>query len=226
MSPCQPAGSSSTLTAPGTGLDPSNRPGVNRLGSTRFARALDGARTPGEGEPGGDGGPVLAQACGVVPYFLDGAGLGQLGPFGELAALAVGEDVGELADQGAGRVQLGAAGGNGGQRVAVLVGELAGRGPDPVRDLLRRWRRRLRRGAASVAEGGGVAAQGSQAAAVAAAAEFLVELLGAVTAFFPPLMQVGQVRVQEAGPRGRDAGVKAAGVGGGGRSCGPGPGRG
>jgi hypothetical protein len=121
MSPCQPAGSSSTLTAPGTGLDPSNR---------------------------------------------------------------------------------------------------------PVRDLLRRWRRRLRRGAASVAEGGGVAAQGSQAAAVAAAAEFLVELLGAVTAFFPPLMQVGQVRVQEAGPRGRGAGVKAAGVGGGGRSCGPGPGRG
>jgi hypothetical protein len=44
--------------------------------------AFDGAGSPGQGEAGGDGGPVLAQAGGEAPHFLDGAGLGLVDPGG------------------------------------------------------------------------------------------------------------------------------------------------
>lgn len=49
------------------------------------------------------------------------------------------------------------------------------------------------------AEPGGVAAQGAQAAAVAAGTDLPVQLFGAAAAFVPPLVQVGQVGVKEAG---------------------------
>jgi len=61
-----------------------------------------------------------------------------------------------------------------------------------------------------------VAAHGAQAAAVAAGADLLVQPSGAVAAFFPPGVQVGQVRVQEAGLRGPGAAGQLAGTSGGG----------
>jgi hypothetical protein len=45
-----------------------------------------------------------------------------------------------------------------------------------------------------------VAAQRAQAAAVAAGMDLLVELFDAVAAFVPPFAQVGQVRIEDAGP--------------------------
>jgi hypothetical protein len=48
--------------------------------------AFDGAGAPGEGETGGDGGPVLAQADGEAADFRNVAGLGLAGPAGEPGA--------------------------------------------------------------------------------------------------------------------------------------------
>jgi len=77
--------------------------------------AFDGAGSPGQGEAGGDGGPVLAQAGGEAPHFLDGAGLGLVDLGGSSLPWRWGDHVAELADQGAGGVELGTAGGDGGQ---------------------------------------------------------------------------------------------------------------
>jgi hypothetical protein len=195
------------------GLGPSVHLSLDHLDAVDVA--LDGARAPGQGEASGDGGPVLAQAGGEAAEFRDVAGFSLVGPAGELVALAVGEHVGELADERARGGELGAAGGDGVQGGAVLGGELAGRGQDPGGHLLRRRRGRACRGDGVLAQGGRVAAEGPQAAAVAAAAELFVQLVGPVAAFVPALVQPGQVRVQEACAPDRGVWEQAVGVGGG-----------
>ncbi len=115
--------------------------------------AFDGAGAVGDGEPGGDGGPVLAESFGEAAQLADRAGLGLAGPGFQVLAAAVAEHVREVADQVAGRFELRAAGGDLRERGAVVVGEVAGRGEDPAGHLLgrRRWRRRGDGGVAGAA---------------------------------------------------------------------------
>ena len=109
------------------------------------------------------------------------------------------EHVGELADQGADGGEFVASAGDPGQGVAVLGGEAARSGQDPGGHGLgcRRGRRGPGRG---LAQPGGVPAQRARAAVVAEGPDLFQELAGAVAAFVPPLVQVGQVRVQETVP--------------------------
>lgn len=72
--------------------------------------AFDGTGALGDGEPGGDGGPVLAEALAETAQLADRAGLSLAGPRFQALAAAVAEHVGELADQIAGRFELFAAG--------------------------------------------------------------------------------------------------------------------
>ena len=149
------------------------------------AVAFDGTGALGDGEPGGDGGPVLAEASAETAQLADRAGLSVAGPCFQTLAAAVAEHVGELADQIAGRFELFAAGGDLREVGTVVVGEVAGRGEDPTGRLVGRrcWRRRGDGGVA--AQLGGEPAQGAQAAAVAAVAQFGMQLLGAAAAFVP-----------------------------------------
>jgi hypothetical protein len=192
--------------------------------------AFDGPGAVRQREAGGDGGPVFAQAGDEAAQFADGAGSGLIGPRGELAAGAVHEHIGEVTDQGAGGAEFRAAAGDGAQGGPVVVGEVAGRGKDPGGHFLGRGRWRAGRAGGFLAEPGGVAAQRAQAAVVAAGADLLVQPVGAVAAFFPPLVQVGQVRVEEAGLHRAGAGAQVAGAGGGDIAahgpCGPGAGGG
>src|ERR1700731_4877915 len=64
--------------------------------------AFDGAGAVGDGEPGGDGGPVAAESSGEAAQLADRVVLGLAGPGFEALAAAVAEHVRELADQGAG----------------------------------------------------------------------------------------------------------------------------
>jgi hypothetical protein len=131
---------------------------------------------------------------------LDVAGPGLVGPAGELGFLAVGEYVGELADERAGRGELGATGSDGVQCVCCSAVSLGGVRIQTA-TFLRCGRSGPCRGDGVLAQGGRTAAEGAQAAAVVAGAEFGVRLVGAVAAFVPALVQVGQVGVQEPGPR-------------------------
>jgi hypothetical protein len=71
--------------------------------------AFDGAGTVGQGEPGGDRGPVLAESFGESAQLTDRAGLGLGGPGRQVFAVPVAEHLGELSDQGLGGRQFGAA---------------------------------------------------------------------------------------------------------------------
>ena len=173
--------------------------------------AFDGAGTVGDGEPGGDGGPVLAQSLGEAAQLADRAGLGLGGPGFEVLAVAVAQHVRELADQAAGGFEFLAAGGDLRERGPVVIGELAGRGEDPAGHLPGRRRGWWRGDGSVLAELGGEPAQGALAAAVAAFAQFLVQPFGAADSFVPALAQVGLVRAEQA----------RAGSGGGRRSGGP-----
>jgi hypothetical protein len=162
--------------------------------------AFDGAGAVGDGEPGADGGPVLAESFGEAAQLADRAGLGLAGPGFQVLAAAVAEHVRELADQGAGRLELGAAGGDQCERGAVILSKIAGRGENPAGRLLRRRRWRGRGHSGVAAQLGGEPAQGAQAAAVAAVAQFLVQPLGAMNSVIPSLLQVGLVRAGQARP--------------------------
>jgi hypothetical protein len=161
--------------------------------------AFDGAGAVGQGEAGGDGGPVFAQSGGEGLQLADGAGFGLVCPGGGLAAGAVAEHVGELADQGADGGELVAAAGDPGQGGTVVAGEAARWCQDPGGHRLgcRGWRRGPGFG---LAQPGGVAARRAQAAAVAAGLDLLQQAAVAVAAFLPPFAQVGQVRVKEVAP--------------------------
>jgi hypothetical protein len=100
--------------------------------------AFDGTGALGDGEPGGDGGPVLAEASAETAQLADRAGLSVAGPCFQALAAAVAEHVGELADQIAGRFELFAAGGDLREVGTVVVGEVAGRGEDPTGRLVGR----------------------------------------------------------------------------------------
>ena len=58
-----------------------------------------------------------------------------------------------------------------------------------------------------------MAAQRAQATAVAAAADLLAQPFTAAGAFVPPLLQVGQVRIEEAGPHCLGTGTQVTGAG-------------
>jgi hypothetical protein len=159
--------------------------------------AFDGTGTVGDGEPGGDGGPVPAKPSGEAAQLTDRAGLGLGGSRLKALAAAVAEHVRELADQVTGGVQFGAAAGDLRERRAVIVSEIAGRGEDPACCLLRRrcWRRHGDGGVA--AQLGCEPAQGAQASQVAAAAQLGVQLLGAADPFVPPRPQPVPVRAEQ-----------------------------
>src|SRR5579863_248500 len=61
--------------------------------------AFDGAGAVGDGEPGGDRGPVRAESLAEPAQLADRAGLGPAGPGFEVLAAAVAEHVGELRRQ-------------------------------------------------------------------------------------------------------------------------------
>src|SRR6185437_7492648 len=160
--------------------------------------AFDGAGAVGDGEPGGDGGPVLAESLAEAAQLADGAGLGLAGPGFQALAAAVAEHVRELADQVTGSCEFLAAAGDLRERGAVAVGEIAGRGEDPAGHLLRlgRWRRPGDGGVA--AQPGGEPPQRAQAAPVAAVAQFGVQPFGAADPFVPALPQPVLVRAEQA----------------------------
>jgi hypothetical protein len=62
--------------------------------------AFDGSGALGQGEPGGDGGPVFAESFGESAQFADRAGLGLGGLGAQVFAVAMAEHIGEVADQG------------------------------------------------------------------------------------------------------------------------------
>ncbi len=178
--------------------------------------AFDGARAVGDGEPGGDGGPVAAESFGEAAQFADRAVLGLAGPGFEALAAAVTEHVRELADQVPGRFELGAAAGDLRERGAVVLGEVAGRGEDPAGHLLRRRRRRGRGDGGVAAQPGGEPAQGAQAAPVAAVTQLGVQPFGAADPFVPSLLQPILVRAEQARPGQAGAAGQLTGGGGGG----------
>jgi hypothetical protein len=96
----------------------------------------------GDGEPGGDGGPVFAGPLAKPRSSFDRAGLGLAGPGFQSFAAAVAEHVCELADQITGGVEFGAAGGDLRERGTVVAGHLTRRGEHPAGYLfcLGRWR--------------------------------------------------------------------------------------
>jgi hypothetical protein len=141
--------------------------------------AFDSAGTVGQSEPGGDRGPVFAESGGEGLQLADVAGFGVVCPAGELAAGAVAEHVGELADHGADGGELVAAASDPGQGAAVFVRQAARWCQDPGGHRLG-CRARGRGPGFDLAQPGGVAAQRAQAAAVAAGTDLLIELLGAV----------------------------------------------
>jgi hypothetical protein len=162
--------------------------------------AFDGAGAVGDGEPGGDGGPVFAESFGEAAQLADRAGLGLAGPGVQALAAAVAEHVREVADQGPGHFELLTSAGDLRERGAVVLGEVGGRGEDPAGYLLGRgcWRGRGDGGIA--AQLGGEPTQGAQAALVAAVAQLGVQPLGAADPVVPALLQVGLVRAEQARP--------------------------
>ena len=131
-------------------------------------------------------------------------------------AVPVAEHLGELADQGLGGRQFGTACGDLLQLGVVGVGEVARRGEDPSGDLLGGWRWRWCGNGGVLAQPCGEAAQGAQAPGVAAGAQILMQTLGAAHAVGPSLVQVGQVRIEQARPGNRDVGDQLGGGRGGG----------
>jgi hypothetical protein len=91
----------------------------------RFDVAFDGAGAVGDGESGGDGGPVAAQSPGEAAQFADRAGLGLGGPGFQVLAVAVAEHLGGRADQVPGGCEFLAAAGDPGERGTVTAGEAA-----------------------------------------------------------------------------------------------------
>jgi hypothetical protein len=192
--------------------------------------AFDRAGVPGQGEPGGDGVLVAAQPGDKGAQFGLAAGGGVGHPFLQVTVAApLDYQCGEGCHVRVKGGEFGAGAEDGGELAVVVSGKAAGVRHDPsghFPDLWRLWSRDGHGGGG--AQRGQVVADAGVATAVSAGADLPPQPGGVGASLVPPLVQVGGVFLNHAGP---SAGavmdqqfLRAGGAGEpGGRCCAPGP---
>ena len=164
--------------------------------------AFGGAGTVGQGERGGDGGEVLADAGGEGVQFGLVVGFDVFEPGGQVVLPgALGHHFGEAGDVAGEAVELCAVAAQLGEQVLLAGVEVLGAAQQPAgyfSDL--QCFRREGRGVGAGAQWLEVAVDGAPAAAVAQGGDLGVQYGGVVAAFGPPSVQVGLVAVQDGGP--------------------------